>query len=71
LARSLNKTGLQFFKSDIRKVLLIGLLSRILVFASAILGSTIFGMGTDPLPYEIQTPLLGLFSTWMGDNIAE
>jgi hypothetical protein len=64
LARFLKKISLQFIKSNIGKVLIVGLFSRVLVFASAIFGSSFFGMGMDPLPYQVQTPLLGLFSTW-------
>ncbi len=66
MIRSLSKNWVQFFNSDLGKVLLIGLFSRILVYTSAVFGSAIFGMGEDPLPYVINTPLLGLFSTWDG-----
>ena len=64
--RSLNITALQSLNSEFGRLLLIGLASRIVVFAAAILGSAFFGMGMDPLPYTIETPLLGLFSTWDG-----
>ena len=58
------------FDSDFRKILLIGLTSRLLVFTSAIIGSIV--IGTNPLPgiFDINLPIVNLFSRWDGGQYA-